>query len=128
MKLFKAVTLFLLSVASSLVMAGPVVSYDQAVFDKLAQEGKPVVVVVHAPWCPTCKVQKPIQFGLMEQPAYKDVTMMTIDFDSQKPLLAKYKVAMQSTMISFKGGQEVGRSVGDTSAAGIEGLVKKTLN
>ncbi len=128
MKLFKAVSLFLLSVASSLVMAGPVVSYDQAVFDKLAQEGKPVVVVVHAPWCPTCKVQKPIQFGLMEQPAYKDVTMMTIDFDSQKPLLAKYNVAMQSTMISFKGGQEVGRSVGDTSAAGIEGLVKKTLN
>lgn len=128
MKLFKAVTLFLLSVASSLAMAGPVVPYDQAAFDKLAQEGKPVVVVVHAPWCPTCKVQKPIQFGLMEQPAYKDVTMMTIDFDSQKPLLAKYKVAMQSTMISFKGGQEVGRSVGDTSAAGIEGLVKKTLN
>ncbi len=128
MKLFKAVTLFLLSVASSLAMAGPVVPYDQDAFDKLAQEGKPVVVVVHAPWCPTCKVQKPIQFGLMEQPAYKDVTMMTIDFDSQKPLLAKYKVAMQSTMISFKGGQEVGRSVGDTSAAGIEGLVKKALN
>ena len=83
---------------------------------------------MHAPWCPTCKVQAPIQFGLMEQPVYKNVTMMTIDFDTQKPLLAKYKVAMQSTMISFKGGQEVGRSVGDTSAAGIEGLVKKTLN
>ena len=90
MKLFRVLTLFILSVVSSLAMAGQVVPYDQAAFDKLAQEGKPVVVVVHAPWCPTCKVQKPIQFGLMEQPAYKDVTMMNIDFDSLKPLLAKY--------------------------------------
>ena len=128
MKYLHAVLLFVLSAFASLAIAGPVVPYDQTTFDKLAKEGKPVVVVVHAPWCPTCKVQKPIQFGLMEQPAYKDVTMMTIDFDSQKDLLAKYKVAMQSTMISFKGGQEVGRSVGDTNATNIEGLVKKTLN
>jgi hypothetical protein len=51
-----------------------------------------------------------------------------IDFDSEKPLLSKYKVGMQSTLIAFKGISEVGRSVGDTTRPGIEGLVKKTLN
>jgi hypothetical protein len=54
--------------------------------------------------------------------------MMTIDFDSQKDLLKNFKVTMQSTIISFKGGKEVGRSVGDSTRNGIEALYKKTLN
>jgi len=37
-------------------------------------------------------------------------------------------VGTQSTLVAFKGRQEVGRSVGDTSPAGLEGLIKKTLN
>jgi hypothetical protein len=64
----------------------------------------------------------------MKQPAYKDVTLMTIDFDSAKPTLKTFKVAMQSTLIAFKGDKEVGRSVGDTTSSGIESLVKKALN
>lgn len=86
------------------------------------------MVAVHASWCPTCKVQKPIVEELMKQNDYKDVTTLLIDFDSEKPLLSKYKVGMQSTLIAFKGISEVGRSVGDTTRPGIEGLVKKTLN
>ena len=64
----------------------------------------------------------------MQQPAYKDVTLMTLDFDTDKPILKKFKVSMQSTLVAFKGVQEVGRSVGDTSPEGLEGLIKKTLN
>lgn len=33
---------------------------------------------------------------------------------------------MQSTLVGFKGTQEVARSVGDTTEAGIEGLIQKT--
>ena len=87
-----------------------------------------MVLGVSATWCPTCKAQKPILDGLMKQPAYKDVTLMTIDFDSAKPTLKTFKVAMQSTLIAFKGDKEVGRSVGDTTSSGIESLVKKALN
>ena len=79
-------------------------------------------------WCPTCKAQKPIIDELMRQAAFKDVTTLTIDFDADKPLLKKYKVAMQSTLVGFKGKAEVARTVGDTTKAGIEGLVKKTLD
>ena len=41
----------------------------------------------------------------------KPVTTLMIDFDVDKPLLKKYAVTMQSTLIGFKGVQEVGRSV-----------------
>jgi hypothetical protein len=53
---------------------------------------------------------------------------MTLDFDTNKPTLKNFKVTSQSTLVAFKGNKEVARSVGDTSANGIEGLVKKTLN
>ena len=126
MKLFRIIALCIISIFASFAQAGEVKPYDQAVFDALAGEGKPVVLAVHADWCPTCRAQKPIQESLMKQPKYQDVTLMVIDFDKQSDLLKKYKVSMQSTMIGFKGGKEVGRSVGDTNEKSIEALIVKT--
>ena len=127
MNFIKSAALFALSAVASIAMAGEIKPYTQAEFDKLAQKGKSVVVDVSATWCPTCKEQKPIVDGLMKQPAYKDVTLLTVDFDKEKPTLKKFKVSMQSTLVAFKGGKEVGRSTGDTTPAGLEGLVKKTV-
>ena len=128
MKLAQTLALVALTTLAALAMAGETLPYSQATFDRLTRAGKPVVLDISAPWCPTCKAQKPIVDGLMKQPAYKDVTLMTIDFDSAKPTLQKFKVTMQSTLVAFKGETEVGRSVGDTTPAGLEGLIKKTVN
>jgi len=127
MNFIKFAALLALSAVASIAMAGEIKPYTQAEFDKLAKDGKPVVVDVSATWCPTCKAQKPIVDGLMNQPAYKDVTLLTVDFDSAKPALKKFKVSMQSTLVAFKGGKEVGRSTGDTTPEGLEGLIKKTV-
>lgn len=121
-------TLSAISALMSVAIAGEIKPYNQNDFDALTSAGKPVVLDISAPWCPTCKEQKPIIDGLMKQPVYKDITLMTIDFDSAKPILKKYKVNMQSTLVAFKGTNEVGRSVGDTTPAGLEGLIKKTVN
>ena len=128
MKFTKIASLLALSSLMSLAMAGEIKPFDQVEFDKLTHDGKPVVLDISATWCPTCKQQKPIIDGLMKQPAYKDVTLMAIDFDSAKPTLKKFKVNMQSTLVAFKGEKEVGRSVGDTTPEGLEGLIKKTVN
>jgi thiol-disulfide isomerase/thioredoxin len=128
MKFAKSATLLALSSIMSVAMAGDIKPFDQGAFDKLTQEGKPVVLDINATWCPTCKAQKPIIDGLMKQPAYKDVTLMTLDFDADKPTLKKFKVTMQSTLVAFKGDKEVARSTGDTTPAGLEALVKKTVN
>jgi thioredoxin 1 len=116
------------TLSPALALAGDIKPYSQAQFDALSAEGKPVLLAVHAGWCPTCKAQKPIVDELMGQPAFKNVTTLIIDFDAEKPLLAKYKVNMQSTLIAFKGAKEVGRTVGDTTRSGIEGLIKKAAN
>ena len=126
MNLFRTLVASTLLALSSLAQAGDIKPYDQATVDKLAAENKPVVIAVHASWCPTCKAQMPLQSELMHDPANKDVTMFVVDFDRDKAVLKKYNVAMQSTMIGFRGKQEVARSVGDTTHAGIEQLIKKT--
>lgn len=128
MKFAKTTVLIALSSLMSLAMAGEIKPFNQKDFDSLTASGKPVVLDISATWCPTCKQQKPILEGLMNQPAYKDVTLMNIDFDANKPTLKKFKIAMQSTLVAFKGAKEVGRSVGDTTPEGIEGLIKKSVN
>ena len=128
MKLVKTIITIALTSLASIAMAGDIKPFNQLEFDQLTKAGKAVVLDISATWCPTCKQQKPIIDSLMKQPAYKDVTLMTIDFDSAKPTLKTFKVSMQSTLVAFKGEKEVGRSVGDTTPAGLESLVKKTVN
>lgn len=119
-------------VAASLAVSASAFAFEAKRFDAKAFEaaqmaGKPVLIEVTAPWCPTCKAQKPILFNLGKDPKFKDMVVFQIDFDTQKDLLRKFDVRMQSTLISYKGTQEVGRSTGDTNAASIEALLVKSI-
>lgn len=125
MNIARILVAFALATLATWASAGTIKPYDQAAFDKLAAEGKPIVLSIRAPWCPTCAKQDPIQSELMKKPEYRDYTLFTIDYDSQKDLLKKYKVAMQSTIVVFHGKSEVGRSVGDTREMSIDALMKK---
>lgn len=126
MKNIPAAALLALAAMGS-AWAGNAEPYTPARFDQLASQGKPVLVAIHADWCPTCKAQRPILSGLMARPEYKEVTELVVDFDKDKPAVSRFKASMQSTLVAFKGGKEVGRSVGDTTGAGIEQLVRKTV-
>ena len=116
---------FALFVFVGMAGAGEIKPFSQAEFDRLTQAGQSVVVDVRATWCHVCKAQEPILEKLMKQPAYKDVTLLTVDFDREKSTVKAFKVGMQSTLLGFRGTEEVTRSVGDTTEAGIEGLIQK---
>jgi thioredoxin 1 len=128
MKLFKIAALFLLSICTRAALAGEIKPYSQAEFDKLAAEGKPILLDFRADWCATCAAQAPVIRTLMEQSKYKDLTMFTIDFDRDTALLKAYNVRVQSTLIVLTGKQEEGRSVGDTSREGIEHLLNSVVH
>jgi thioredoxin len=101
--------------------------FDAKAFAAAQSAGKSILLEVHAPWCPTCKAQTPILSRLSKEPKFKNMVRFNIDFDSQKALLRKFNVRMQSTLIVFKGSQEAGRSTGDTKAASIEALLAKAI-
>lgn len=116
---------------TSVALAGAVnaagLRFERAAFDKARMSGKPVLVEVTAPWCPVCKAQRPILSELKAEPRFKDMAVYEVDFDSQKDALRALGVQKQSTLIVFKGNQEVGRSTGETSKAAIESLLAKAL-
>lgn len=120
---------FMLLAASGAVSAMSIAgqAYTQAEFDSLQKSGRPTLVMVHADWCPTCRAQDPLLLDLLQTPAFKDITALSVDFDTQKAVLRYFHVSQQSTLIVFKGGKEVARSIGDTDKASLAALLKKAL-
>jgi len=102
-------------------------AFETDAFHKAQAEGKSILVEIHAPWCPTCKAQQPILESLLSDPKYVAMTVFRIDFDSQKAAVRALKATSQSTLITFKGKQETGRSVGDTASASIAALLDSAL-
>lgn len=107
--------------------AAEVKPFTPEAFDAARAAGKPILVDVSAPWCPTCKAQHPILSNLEAQPKFKGLVVFDVDFDSQKDVLRRFGVRMQSTLIAFKGDKEAGRSTGDTAPGSIAKLLDATL-
>ncbi len=111
--------LFMLSPA----LGGELRPWDAAAFDAAQAAGQPVLIHVTAPWCPTCRAQKPTVEALAADPAHPDLLVLDVDFDSQKDVLRRFGVRQQSTLIAFDDGVETGRSVGVTQPGQITALV-----
>ena len=124
MKTLKFLLTTLALLAAGFAHADP---YTQEAFDNLLKTGKPTLVEVHADWCSTCKKQAPITNALLKLEPYRQISPLTVDFDTQKDALKTLRVNKQSTLIVFKNGKEVGRSLGDTSREGIENLLKRAI-
>lgn len=124
-----ALALFTLPVLSApwRALAAVKAEYTAAAFDAAQQAGKPILVVVHASWCPTCRAQAPILSQLESEAKYVGLVVFHVDFDAQKDALKRFGVRKQSTLIAFKGATETARSVGDTDARSIAALVATTL-
>jgi len=108
-------------------MAAGATPFSAEAFKAAQGAGGPILVEIHADWCPTCKAQAPILDKLTADPKFKDLKIFRVDFDSMKPAVQALGARMQSTLIVFKGAAEKGRSVGDTSQASIAALLEKSL-
>jgi thioredoxin 1 len=127
MKRFIALFVVVFSLFTSQFAFADGAKFDNAAFEALLAEGKPVLVVAHAPWCPTCRKQASILKELFTKNENKEIAYLVIDYDNQKDVLQKFNISKQSTIITFKAGKEVGRSLGDTSTAGVQNLLQKSL-
>ena len=101
--------------------------YVAAAFDEALKAGKSILIEIHATWCPTCKAQSAILGPLFADPKFSKLVVLRVDFDAQKDIVRKFGARMQSTLIVFKGGAEVGRSVGDTNPDSIAALLGKAV-
>jgi thioredoxin 1 len=117
--------------AAGTLSAAPALAHDgdETIpgFDDALAAGAPILIHVTAPWCEVCQIQKPIVAELLSRPDFKDMKEFELDFDTQKEILARYRVQMQSTMIVYKASEEIDRQTGQTDPAVIAALLRKAL-
>jgi len=112
---------------SASAFAASMQPFTPSAFEAAKQAGGPVVIDVYAPWCPVCAAQEPTLNALEADPAYKNVTLLRVDFDRQKTVLRDLNVQQHSTVIAYHGGHEVERVSGQTGRAAIEAVFAASL-
>ncbi len=98
--------------------------FDQAGFEAAQAAGKPILVEVHADWCPTCRAQEPIISRLMQDPKHSGFVVLRVDFDNQKDVVKRLHTPYQSTLIVFKGKKVLGGVMALLAIVVLTGLDK----
>lgn len=99
--------------------------FDAKAFEAAQAAQKSILIDVVAPWCPTCKQQRPIVQEIEKQ--HPELVVYEVDFDTAKDVLKRLRVQYQSTLIVFKGSSELARSTGETDPAAIRSLIAKAF-
>jgi thiol-disulfide isomerase/thioredoxin len=128
MKYSTAAALSLLMSLFAALSPAAELAFNQTQFDAARAAGKPVAVVFHADWCPTCRAQAPLLKDLLQTPALQSVTLYVANFDTEKALKKSLGVTQQSTVIVFRAGKEVARSTGDTQQASLAALLRQAIS
>jgi thioredoxin 1 len=104
------------------------IPFNQAQFDTMRAAGKPVAVVFHADWCPTCRAQAPLLKELTQTQEFRGLTLFVANFDTEKTLKKSLGVSKQSTIVVFKDGKEIERSTGDTQQDSLAALLRHAIS
>lgn len=97
--------------------------YSSTAFDTAQKSGKHIVVEVFKQGCGTCAAQQPALKEARKQ--YPNAVFLAFDFASNLDAVRKFRVVKQSTIIVFKGDDEVARLIGETNQDKILGAIGK---
>ena len=94
-------------------------------FDSIVNDSLPVLVDFWAPWCGPCRMLSPIVDEVAEERS--DVKVGKVNVDEQPDLAAQFGVMSIPTLVVFKNGEEIDRSVGALPKARLQALLEKHL-
>ncbi|WKD50454.1 thioredoxin family protein [Microbulbifer spongiae] len=105
-------------IVTSLLFVVPRVSAGEAFskerFMELQVAKQPVLIDVRADWCPTCKKQRQILTQFQKDNPQCGLTILEVDFDRQKDWVKHFRAPRQSTLLLYRGTEQVWFSVAET--------------
>lgn len=100
--------------------------YTPAALARAQQSDAAYALHFHADWCPVCRAQSEALNQLKADPKLK-VTVLVVNYDTEKALRRQFGVHTQSTIIAFKGRHETGRLAGESDPARIRAVLASAL-
>jgi thioredoxin 1 len=125
----KPIRLFATAILLCAAAAAPALEvkpYSAAALAEALKADKPVALHFRADWCPTCRAQDKALETMRSEPGL-DLTVLAVNYDTEKDLKKQFAVRSQSTLVVLRGPKETGRSINETSAAGLRTLLKTAL-
>ena len=95
-------------------------------FDSIVNDSLPVLVDFWAPWCGPCRSLSPIVDEVADELAGK-LVVAKCNVDDNQDLAMKFGVMSIPTLVVFKNGEEIDRSVGALPKARLQSLLEKHL-
>lgn len=107
--------------------AAEVHPFSPQAFAAAQRVGRPILVDVHADWCPVCRAQDQALAPLLKRSEFKNLVVLKLDFDKQSQYWRAMGVRQQSTLIVFKGRNEVAREVAETDPEALAELIRTAI-
>lgn len=98
------------------------IHFNEAGFDKALQSDKLMMVDFWATWCGPCRMLAPVLDEIATEKA-GEVKVCKLDIDQSPELATRYGVMSIPTLMVFKDGQVVNKSVGLVPKAAVENLL-----
>ncbi len=89
--------------------AADVRKFDVAAFTAARAQNRSILVDVKAWWCPVCASQNRTIKRIVADPAYNQLIIFELNFDTQKAERQALSVTRQATLIGYRGQLQLGR-------------------
>lgn len=103
------------------------VQVGDASFDEFVKKHENVVVDCWAPWCGPCRTLSPT-IDAMAKDLKGKVVFAKLNTDENFATAGKYRIMSIPTLLYFKNGQLVDKTVGALPRPAIEGQIRKSLS
>ena len=113
MRVNRRLIALILAALTGLAQAAPE-AFTEERFRALQKQDALVLVDIHADWCPTCAKQQDILNAYQSGRPDADLHWLKVDFDDQKEWVKHFKAPRQSTLLLYRGDEQIWFSVAET--------------
>ena len=121
-KLFTTIFLFVCLTANAVEKK---TNFSEEIFENAKASGKTVVVNSYEVWCGTCSKQTKILDQAEKK--FRDIVFLSYEQSKNKDIAQKLAIKFWTTIVVYKGDNEIARIVGQTDKETIYSAIQKGI-